>query len=212
MDQVIIRVVDDFLHVGLPRDVEAILLIEVDGAPQEVERQATKIADFCCSHGARDIKVAETEEDANRLWMARRSAFGALARLRPNCIIEDVTVPVANLPAMIRRIVDISNKYYVTIGVLAHAGDGNLHPAILCDVRDQEEMARVEKANREIFLAALEFGGTLSGEHGIGLAKADFLPLALDEPSIEMIKAIKRTFDPKGILNPQSFIPRSGYF
>lgn len=212
MDQVIIQVVDDFLHVGLPRGADALLLIEVDGTAQQVERQAEEIAEFCRRYGASDIKVAQNEEEANRLWTARRSAFGALARLRPNCIIEDATVPVANLPAAIRKVVDIARKYRVTIGVLAHAGDGNLHPGILCDARDKEEMERVEKATREIFLAALELGGTLSGEHGIGLAKADFMPLAVDEPSLALMQAIKYAFDPKGILNPQSFLPRARGF
>ena len=206
MDKMIIKALEDFAKLGLPLDAEAVLLIDVDGDLETVEKQAALVADFCKRQGARDVRVSNSEKDNEQLWMARRGAFGAVARMRPTCVIEDATVPVSYLTAAIKKVIEISERNRVQIAVLAHAGDGNLHPLILCDQRDAEEMKRVEKAMGEIVDYALSVGGTLSGEHGIGIAKAKYLPRQLSGTALEMMRAIKKTFDPLGILNPGSFL------
>jgi len=206
MDRMIIKALEDFAHLGLPLDAEAVLLIDVDGDLEAVEKQAKMVAEFCKSQGARDVRVSQSEKDNEQLWMARRSAFGAVARMRPTCVIEDATVPVSYLTSAIKKVMEISEGNRVQIAVLAHAGDGNLHPLVLCDQRDKEEMERVEKAMDEIVDYAMSVGGTLSGEHGIGIAKAKYLPRQLSGTALEMMRAIKKTFDPQGILNPGSFL------
>jgi len=206
MDKTIIKALEDFAHLGLPLDAEAILLMDVDGDPEVVEKQAALVAEFCRNQGARDIRVSQSEKENEPLWVARRSAFGAVARMRPTCVVEDATVPVSYLTAAVKRIMEIAERNRVQIAVLAHAGDGNLHPLVLCDKRDQDEMARVDKAMDEIVDYALSVGGTLSGEHGIGVTKAKYLRKQLSETSLKMMRAIKKTFDPQGILNPGSFL------
>jgi len=206
MDKVVIAAVEADTRMGLPTEVEAILLIEVDGDPEGLRIQAAKIEEILHGRGASGVISAESPEEAERLWTARRAAFSVMARLRPNALIEDATVPVANLTAMVRKTREIAEKHEIQIGVLAHAGDGNLHPLILFDQRDQEELRRVEAATEEIFKEALALGGTLSGEHGIGMAKARFLPMQFDEVAIAVTKRIKESLDPKGILNPGKFV------
>ena len=206
MDKMIIKALEDFSHLGLPLDAQAILLMDVDGDPDVVEKQTILVADFCRSHGAREVRVSTSETENEQLWIARRSAFGAVARLRPTCMIEDATVPVSYLTSAIKKVVEICERNRIQVAVLAHAGDGNLHPLILCDQRDEEEMKRVEKAMDEIVDYALSVGGTLSGEHGIGVTKAKYLPRQLSETSLKIMRAIKNVFDPSGILNPGSFL------
>jgi len=206
MDRMAIRAIEEFLHLGLPIDAEAVLLIDVDGDPDAVEKEAQTIADFCKMQGARDVRISQSEKENEQLWTGRRAAFGAVARLRPTCVIEDATVPVSYLTAAIKKVLEITARHRVQVVVLAHAGDGNLHPLILCDLRDREEMERVEKAMDEIVDYALSVGGTLSGEHGIGIAKAKYLPRQISPTALRMMKAIKKTFDPLGILNPGSFL------
>jgi glycolate oxidase len=206
MDKMIIKALEDFAHLGLPLDAEAVLLIDVDGDLEAVEKQAVLVADFCRNQGARDVRVSQSEKENEQLWVARRSAFGAVARMRPTCVIEDATVPVSYLTSAIKKVIEVSERNRVQIAVLAHAGDGNLHPLVLCDQRDKEEMVRVEKAMEEIVDYAMSVGGTLSGEHGIGIAKAKYLPKQLSGTALEMMRAVKKTFDPQGILNPGSFL------
>ena len=206
MDQTIIKALEDFAHLGLPLDAAAVLLIDVDGEPETVEKQAAVVAEFCKNQGARDVRVSQSEKENEQLWVARRAAFGAIARVRPTCIIEDATVPVSLLASAIKKILEVGERNRVQIAVLAHAGDGNLHPFFLCDQRDKEEMARVERAMDDLVDYAMSVGGTLSGEHGIGIAKAKYLPRQLSETSLRMMRAIKKTFDPQGILNPGSFL------
>jgi len=206
MDKVIVAAVEADTHMGLPTDVDAILLIEVDGDEAGLNPQVEKIGKILREKKASGVTFADNPADVERIWSARRGALSAMARLRTNSLIEDATVPVSNLTEMVRRTREIAGKYNLEIGVLAHAGDGNLHPVVLFDQRDKEEFRRVEEASAEIFKAALELGGTLSGEHGIGLVKSQFLPLEFDEVAMGVTKAIKRAFDPKGILNPGKFV------
>jgi len=206
MDKTVIRALEDFAHLGLPLDAEAVLLMDVDGDPDTVEKQAAAVAGFCREQGAREVRVSGSEKDNEQLWAARRSAFGAVARMRPNCLIEDATVPVSHLTSAIKKVIEIGQRNDVLIAVLAHAGDGNLHPLILCDQRDTDEMRRVQKSMDEIVDYALSVGGTLSGEHGIGIAKSKYLPKQLSETSLNVMRAVKKLFDPQGILNPGGFL------
>jgi glycolate oxidase len=206
MDRVVIQAVEADSHLGLPTDVDAILLIEVDGEPEGLDLQVARIRDILTSNQASGIQTASSPEEAERLWTGRRAAFSVMARLRPNAMIEDATVPVSNLTAMVRKITEIAERHSLKIGVLAHAGDGNLHPIILFDHRDKDELDRVEKATEAIFREALALGGTLSGEHGIGMTKAPFLDLELDPVAMAVTKRLKQSLDPKGILNPGKFV------
>jgi glycolate oxidase len=206
MDRMIIKALEESAHLGLPLDAEAILLIDVDGDPESVEKQAAQVAEFCKDRGAREVRVSASEKENEQLWVARRSAFGAVARLRPSCLIEDATVPVSVLTATIKKVNEICARNQVQVAVLAHAGDGNLHPLILFDQRDAEELTRVEKSMDEIVEYALSVGGTLTGEHGIGISKAKYLPQQLSAASLKLMRAIKQSFDPQGILNPGSFL------
>lgn len=202
MDNPTIRVVDDFAKLGLPRDMEAILLIEQDGDPETVERDIERIREICESEAADRVEVAGSREEAEKLLTARRSAFTALARLRPTTILEDATVPRSRIADMVLRINEIAAKYNVTIATFGHAGDGNLHPTATTDARDKEEVHRVEEAFAEIFEASIELGGTITGEHGVGLVKAPYLEWKAGEAGIEVMRGIKAAFDPHGLLNP----------
>ena len=206
MDRTVLDVISDYGGAQFSDEAQAVLLIEVDGEDILVEAQGKRIEAFCRERGAFQVERASTPEEADRLWQARRTAFGAVASLRPNCIVEDATVPVKMLPAIIRKIVEVADKYDLQIGVLAHAGDGNLHPLIMTDLRDAEEMARVDQALVELVDAAIEMGGTLTGEHGIGIAKDRFMTKEFSQASIQLMRGIKRVFDPHNILNPGSFL------
>ena len=206
MDKVVINYVEDDSNLGLPREAEGILLIDVDGEKAAVEHQMDRIIEIAKLNGAAKIEEAKNDAERDELWVARRSAHGVLSRLAPNCMTEDATVPVSKVPVMIKGVREILNKHNVKAGILAHAGDGNMHPVITADARDKDEMERVEAATNEIFELAADLGGTLSGEHGIGLAKAKYLPLVMDENTLEFMTAIKNAVDPKGILNPGKFV------
>ncbi|MBU1002329.1 MAG: FAD-binding protein [Proteobacteria bacterium] len=206
LDNATINYVEAFTKAGLPTDAQAILLIEVDGHAAQVAEEAEKIVTICKKAGAVEVKAAKDEAERNKLWEARRAALPALARAKPTTVLEDATVPRSQIPAMIRAINEIGKKYRLDIGTFGHAGDGNLHPTILCDKRDKEEFHRVEQAVDEIFDVALSLKGTLSGEHGIGLAKSKWLVKETSPATIAYAKALKAAIDPKGILNPGKII------
>jgi glycolate oxidase len=202
LDRKTIQCVEDFARVGLPRDAEAILLIEADGHAAAVADEADEIERLCRTHGASSVRRAATAAEAVQLATARRSAFSALARLRPTTILEDVTVPRSELAGMIRAVEAIARRHRLNIATFGHFGDGNLHPTILTDERDTEEMHRVELAFAEIVEATLERGGTITGEHGVGLAKKPFLRRQLGDASYDLLRLIKQTLDPDARLNP----------
>jgi glycolate oxidase len=206
LDKTFINIIEDYTHLGLPREAEALLLIEVDGPETAVAPQAERLTQLCREMGAHEIKVAKTVAENDEIWRARRSAYGAEARLKPTAIAEDCTVPVGNLVTMFQEVGKIAEKYKLLIPVVAHAGDGNLHPQILTDNRDEEEMKRVMKAIDEISIKAVELGGTLTGEHGIGIAKREILHLELGEAGMEATRNIKMAFDPLNILNPDKVV------
>lgn len=202
LDKVTIECVEDYAKIGLPLDCEAVLLMEVDGHAAEVDEQAAQIAALATEGGAREVRTAQSAEEALKLASARRTAFSALARLAPTVVLEDVTVPRSELARMVAFINEVGQRHSVKVGTFGHMGDGNLHPTFLCDERDKDEMERVEKAMREVFDFAIELGGTITGEHGVGLAKKPFLPAQLGPVGMAMLRRLKDSFDPKGILNP----------
>lgn len=206
MDQVVIRAVEDASKLGLPVDAEGVLLVEVDGDEESLEAQGRKIEDILKKHNAGSVSTATTKEESDKLWAGRRAAFSVMARLRPSAMMEDTTVPVSNMTAMIRKIREAGNKNDIRIGVVGHAGDGNLHPLILFDQRDEDEVRRVKAAKEEMFREAVALGGTITGEHGIGMSKAPFLSLQMDDTALRVTRAVKDALDPKGILNPGKFV------
>jgi glycolate oxidase len=202
MDRTSINCVEDYLRLGLPRDAEAFLLIEVDGMPAAVEAEAEAIAGICRGRRVRSFEMARDAKEADTLWRARRAVSPAISQVRRAKIGEDISVPRSAIPAMVREIQRISREHDLPIAIFGHAGDGNLHPNILADRRNPTEMERVEHAIAAIFEASVSLGGTLSGEHGIGLSKLPFLRLALSPEAIRLMQDVKRAVDPKGILNP----------
>jgi glycolate oxidase len=202
LDRMTVRCVEDFAKIGLPTDVEALVLMETDGHPVVVEDEAAKMIELARQHGAREVKVAADEAEGARLASARRSAFSALARMKPTTILEDVTVPRSELARMVAFINAVAAKHSLLIGTFGHMGDGNLHPTFLTNERDHEEMHRVELAMEEIVDETIRLGGTITGEHGVGLAKKGFLRRQMGEGSYALMKTVKRALDPQGLLNP----------
>ncbi len=204
-NQTIVRV-DDYTKAGLPRDAGAILLIEVDGHPAQVADDAEVVERVLKENNAREVHVAKDAAEKTKLWEARRMALPVLARCKPTTVLEDATVPRSQIPAMVKAVNEIAAKYRVEVGTFGHAGDGNLHPTFLCDKRDKEEFARVEEAIDEMFDVALKLQGTLSGEHGIGTAKAKWMEKETSRGTILFSQRLRRALDPKGLLNPSKLV------
>ncbi len=202
LDRVTVQCVEDYAKIGLPTDVEAVVLMETDGHPVVVEEEAAQMMALARANGARAVTAAADEAEGARLASARRSAFSALARMRPTTILEDVTVPRTELAHMVGFIRTVADRHQLQVGTFGHLGDGNLHPSFLTDERDAEEMHRVEVALEEIVDETLRLGGTVTGEHGVGLAKKAFVKRQLGEGSYELMRSIKRALDPQGLLNP----------
>lgn len=206
MDKVTLAAVESYSHAGFPLDADAVLLIEVDGHETQVAQEGEQVAGICTRMGALSILVAENDAQRDRIWAARRSALSALAKLKPTLVLEDATVPRSKIPAMVTALRTIAQKYALTIGTFGHAGDGNLHPTILTDKRDKKEWQRVEEAIEAIFSEALALGGTLSGEHGTGLAKSRFLVDEVGEATLGFSRNLKKALDPNNILNPGKIV------
>ena len=202
LDRTTIHCVEDYAKIGLPLDCEALLLMETDGHPAVVAEEAAAMERIACEHGSLEVRVAKDEIEATKLATARRSAFSALARVAPTTILEDATVPRSELAHMIRFVEQVAKKYRLRIGTFGHMGDGNLHPTFLTDERNKEEMHRVEEAFIEIFNEAIRIGGTITGEHGIGVAKKKFLPKFAGDAQMRLMHELRRVLDPNGILNP----------
>jgi glycolate oxidase len=202
LDRTTIHCVEDYAKIGLPLDCEALLLMETDGAPSVVDEEAARMETIARDHGAREVRVAKDEAEASKLAGARRTAFSALARLAPTVILEDATVPRSELARMVRFVESVAKKHRLKIGTFGHMGDGNLHPTFLTDERNEEEMKRVHEAFEEIFDEAIRLGGTITGEHGIGMAKKSFLPKFAGDAQMRVMRELRRALDPRGILNP----------
>jgi glycolate oxidase subunit GlcD len=209
MDDTALGAVENYLQLGLPRNIEALLLLQTDGDPEAVEWESEMLTDLARRGGARDVQVARSAEEETLLWRARRSVSPSLARVRPNKLGEDICVPVPRVAEAVRRIKEISNRCGVPIPVFGHAGDGNLHPNILLDIRDPDQVARTWQAAEAIFSTALELGGTLSGEHGIGTLKRPFMAAALGSEALTLQCSIKQALDPSGLLNPGKVLPEA---
>jgi len=202
VDQQTLVAINQNTTLNLP-EVEAMLVVETDGyTKEENDFQLERIIEIFKKHHAKDIKKAETQQEADALWTARKSAYGVMARINYNLFVEDLTVPISKVPDMLRVIADLAKKYNLKIPTVGHVGDGNLHPVISFDGTKPEEVKRVEKASEELFKKVIEMGGTLTGEHGIGLAKAPFMHLEHDEVAMGVMRSLKRLFDPNNILNP----------
>lgn len=202
LDRTTIHCVEDFARVGLPLDCEALLLMETDGHPAAVAEEASRMETLARQAGALEVRVAKDDAEATALAAARRSAFSALARVSPTTILEDATVPRSRLAEMIRFVEGVAKKHRLRIGTFGHMGDGNLHPTFLTDERNTDEMHRVHAAFQEIFHEAIRLGGTITGEHGVGLAKKDFLPIFAGDAQMRVMRELRRVLDPRGILNP----------
>lgn len=212
MDQATIQVVENHLGIGLPVDAEALLLIEVDGPDMILDGQVERIDRICRETGASRTEIARSQSDRDRLWQARRSISPALGRIRPGKINEDVTVPRTRVPALIRAIRGLAGKYGLTIVCFGHAGDGNIHTNIMLDRRDAEELRRAGAAVEELFKIVLDLEGTLSGEHGIGIAKSPFIELEVGAGGLEAMRKVKQALDPLNIMNPgKMFVPNRAF-
>ncbi|WP_091260487.1 FAD-binding oxidoreductase [Aneurinibacillus thermoaerophilus] len=210
MDQASIIAVENYEPSNLPVDAEAIILLELDGHPVAVKDEVQQVAELCKAVGAREIRIPGNEAEKAEIWRARKLVSPAIVRIKPTKISEDATVPRSKIPDMCARLQEIRRKYNIHLVVFGHAGDGNLHPNIIADKNDKEEMKRVEEAIAEIFAAAVELGGTLSGEHGIGTMKAPFMEMELGAVGLDMMRRIKQVWDPNNIMNPGKIFPEPG--
>ncbi|WP_303722450.1 FAD-binding oxidoreductase [Malonomonas rubra] len=202
MDKATINCVEDYVKIGLPRQMAALLLIEVDGHPAVVAEEAEGVERILMQVGAADVLMAKNPEHAAELTAARRTALSALARVSPTTLLEDATVPRSMLADTFALIELLTEKYQLKVGTFGHAGDGNLHPTVLCDERDEDEMQRAHAFYDELYEQVLAWGGTVSGEHGIGIAKKDYLARQIGPAGVAVMKRIKQAFDPAGLLNP----------
>jgi glycolate oxidase subunit GlcD len=209
MDNMMIRAVEESMHAGYPLDAEAVLIIELDGLADGMEEQAQRILELCQKNGVVSTRRAKDAAERADLWAGRRGAFGAVARLAPSYLVCDGTVPRTQLPAALSAVKKVGQKYNLAVGNVFHAGDGNLHPLILFDDRNAEEMERVHRAGMEILKICADLGGTISGEHGIGTEKLKGMPLVFRDSDLDMMRTLKTAIDPKGVCNPGKVIPQA---
>ncbi|MCF8061573.1 MAG: FAD-binding protein [Deltaproteobacteria bacterium] len=207
MDRVVMQAVEASVQAGYPLDAAAVLIIELDGMVDGMERQAQKIQAICRRHHVREIRTARDDAERAKLWAGRKGAFGAITRLKPSYMVGDGTVPRTRLPGVLKRVLETGEKYGLLIGNVFHAGDGNLHPLILFDERVEGELERVKAASSEILKICAEAGGTISGEHGIGLEKLEEMHFVFSEGDLAVMRQVKKAFDPKGLLNPGKVVP-----
>ena len=202
LDKNTLQTIESFYPSGLLTDKEAALLIEIDGFKSNINSQYEQIMNICKKNKASYIQTAATKEEEDRIWIARRSSFGATAKLAPNVVTEDVVVPRENIVKLVKGIWQICSKYELKTCIMGHIGDGNIHPNIALDLRNPKELNNFKRAKTELFELSLSLNGRLSGEHGIGCEKSYFIDKALDSNNLEYMKQIKKLFDPKNILNP----------
>jgi glycolate oxidase len=210
MDQGILVAVEEAFHFGFPLDAQAILLIEVDGLEAGLDAQRERIVDLCMKCGAREVRQAQTAKERQLLWKSRKQAFGAVGRLSPSYCTQDGVVPRTRLPEIFRRIVAIGAKYELRIVNVFHAGDGNIHPILLFDERDPEQVQRVLRASDEILEACLDCGGSVTGEHGIGVEKIGLMRRMFTEDDLDVMERLRIAFNPTGMLSPAKMLPTAG--
>ena len=207
MDMVSIRCVEESLNLGIPEEAEAILLIELDGEEGLIERQSEEVREVCGSHDALNFRVAAGKMEVRELWRVRRAIPPALIKIKPDKINEDVVVPRSRIPDLITGVQGIAKEKKLTIASFGHAGDGNIHVNIMVDKSNPDEARRGKEAVEEVFKLTIDLGGTISGEHGVGTAKAPYIGMELKPPVIDLMRRIKETLDPKGVLNPGKIFP-----
>jgi glycolate oxidase len=207
IDQTTIGAVEDAFGCGYPRDAAAALLIELDGLQYGMESQAERVIAACRDCGAREVRAARDEAERQLLWKGRKSAFGAYGRISPAYMVMDGVIPRTRLPQVLTRVNEIAAAHGLRVGNVFHAGDGNLHPNILYDPRIPGEEARVVEAGGEILKVCAEVGGSISGEHGIGLEKMDYMPLIFSEADLSFMRQLREAFNPRGLCNPGKIFP-----
>ncbi len=207
LDRLTIKAVEESVHAGYPLDAEAVLLVELDGLKDGMERLSERIMEICRKNRVREVKAAKDEAERAQLWAGRKGAFGAISRLRPNYLVCDGTVPRTKLPEVLGKVVEVGKKHNLVIANVFHAGDGNLHPLILFDERNEDELRRVHQAGSEILRICADAGGTISGEHGIGTEKKKEMLFVFTPRDIAAMKKVKKAFDPQDILNPGKVLP-----
>ena len=208
VDQATIRALEaSVFAAGYPVDAAAALVVEFDGTEAGLEADEVKAEECCIAEGAREVQRATDAEHRAALWTARKKAFGAMGRIAPDLLVQDATVPRTKLPEVLARIAQIGERYDLKIANVFHAGDGNLHPNLLFDRQDADELDRVERASKEIMQLCVDVGGTITGEHGVGIDKRDYMPLVHNETELEMLRSVKLLFDPDELFNPGKVLP-----
>jgi glycolate oxidase len=207
MDRLALSAIEAAFHAGYPPEAGAVLLVEVDGLLEQITAQAETVDTVCRTAGALEIRLAATADERARLWAARKGAASAMGRIAPNYYLHDAVVPRTKLPGILASVVEIGKRYDLPIANLFHAGDGNLHPMILFDAREPGVLERVMAAGREILTRCIDAGGTITGEHGVGLEKLSFMPLIFTGADLDVMGRVRSAFDPSGNLNPDKVLP-----
>jgi len=208
MDQATIRAIEESVFAsGLPTDAAAMLLIELDGLPVSVDQESSRVIYLCRTNGACRVTVARSEAERERLWAARKNAFGALGRINADLMVQDAVTPRSRLPEVLPEIYRIAERYRLRMACVIHAGDGNLHPTLCFDGRDSDELQRVDAACKEIMELCVRVGGTLTGEHGIGVDKIKYMSLVFSEADLEAMNRVRTVFDPQDLCNPGKVLP-----
>lgn len=202
-----LRAIEAYIHAGYPVDSAAVLLIDVDGLREAAAAQAQQVGEVCRAHNAREVRAAKDAKERDLLWKGRKNAFAAVGRLSPCYYVQDGVIPRTKLPATLRRIEEIGKKYGFEIGNIFHAGDGNLHPIVPFDPRDKEQFRRAVAASDEIIEYCVAAGGTITGEHGVGMEKDRLMPLMFSDAELELMKRVRNAFNPAGLLNPEKIFP-----
>jgi glycolate oxidase len=207
LDELMLGAVEDYVHAGYPRDAAAVLLIELEGLTEAVGEQVEAVRRVCIAQHAREVRVAKDEAERQLLWAGRKGAFGAVGRLSPSYYVQDGVIPRTHIPETLRFIAEVGKKHRLKIGNIFHAGDGNLHPLILFDNRDPEQQSRAVQAGKEILQHCVDVGGSITGEHGVGMEKNDYMPMLFTPDDLEVMARLRDVFNPRSILNPQKVLP-----
>lgn len=209
LDRACMEVVDQAIHIGFPEQAGAALIIELDGLTDGMPRAIERVGDICTRHSVIEMRLANTSEEAARIWLSRRAAYGALARLAPTCYIVDGCVPRTKLPEALRRTIEIGRRYGFDVANIAHAGDGNLHPSIPFDINDPDACQRVMACGRDILRLCADLGGTITGEHGVGIEKQNEMPFVFSAVDLAVMHRVKEVIDPENLCNPGKIFPSS---
>ena len=202
-----LRTVEEATHAGYPMDSGAVLLIELEGLREQVEEDAETAKQICMRIGAREVRRAKDEAERDKLWAGRKNAFGAVGRISPSYYVQDGVIPRTKIPQTLQHIEQVGKKYGLQIGNIFHAGDGNLHPLILFDLRDAEQIKKTMAAGKEILEYCLSVGGSITGEHGVGMEKMEMMPAMFSDDDLDVMMRLRNSFNPRGILNPQKLLP-----